>query len=392
MPQVMNDITNLCGGVESHCEKQKVTHTGLGGKENQEPPSLTGKGAFRPVKATKPREAQIWDMIYNVTHDLVRCWAMNRGDGAGEVTPWMHNSVAKFGNFGPRVQQALLHGPPDLPPPPPPPVGIWAVEMHFPSENWTDDGPNKEIKDLTSDTLLLGPCHEQMEQLRPNAEDIDECLTPEERQNSLLWISQVCTLHNLDDCVFQECVMLFDRYVAASQDRTLLDDDQCKYVAIFNIARKVAGAAAGNNYCPGSLAKRLGPEKFSQILAAELHILKVLDYQTVGHSALDFLESLVFSLERHGRQELRNAESPLKCVAKFLLQLALGNATLLYRYPYAILAAGAVYVALWCTQASPERFLVLMQDVVAAMTPTDLLDDEIGGELGIYGGAGEHWM
>jgi hypothetical protein len=24
-------------GVESHCEKQKVTHTGLGGKENQAP-------------------------------------------------------------------------------------------------------------------------------------------------------------------------------------------------------------------------------------------------------------------------------------------------------------------------------------------------------------------
>ena len=30
--------------------------------------------------------------------------------------------------------------------------------------------------------------------------------------------SEVCTLHNLDDCVFQECVMLLDRYVASSQD------------------------------------------------------------------------------------------------------------------------------------------------------------------------------
>ena len=55
-------------------------------------------------------------------------------------------------------------------------------------------------------------------------------------------------------------------------------------------------------------------------------------------------------------------------MATFLLQLSLGDANLLHRpglpppqvrlcvsafgrYPYAALAAGAVYVGLWCTQA-----------------------------------------
>ena len=63
----------------------------------------------------------------------------------------------------------------------------------------------------------------------------------------------------------------------------------------------------------------------------------------------------------------------LACMATFLLQLSLGDANLLHRpglpwesvraspcagrYPYAALAAGAVYVGLWCTQAWPSQLL-----------------------------------
>ena len=353
-------------------------------KENQAPPNCvtaSEKGKLHvPEKEKKTREEEVREMLGNAARELAECWAKNCE--GGETSPWMHNSLAKFGHFGPRVQAALFRGPPGLPPSPPP-VAYWAqpLGMNFMRQAWAIDVADAEIQELTADTLLLGACHQHMEELRPSTQEIEDCLTAEERQRSLLWLSQVCTLHNLDDCVFQECVMLLDRYVASSQDRSLLDDGESKCIAIFSIARKVAGAAGGgNNYHPGGFAKYLGPERFSQVLSAELGILKALDYQTVGHSALDFLESFVFSLERHAAPEIRNTVSPLKCVAKFVLQLALGDANLLHRYPYAILAAGAVYVALWCTQASPDRFLVLMQDALAAVTPPDLLNDEIGGQ------------
>ena len=51
-------------GVESHCEKQKVTHTGLGGKENQAPWRQREPGAVAELGGTVERGGS-WGYSYH---------------------------------------------------------------------------------------------------------------------------------------------------------------------------------------------------------------------------------------------------------------------------------------------------------------------------------------
>ncbi|CAK9099535.1 Cyclin-A2-1 [Durusdinium trenchii] len=306
MPQVMDDITNIAGGGAKKQSRQKLEFEG---KENQVPTApiqkdldSCGQGAAdqasapkqqqpakhevttrRVVETGEPKSEKVWELMRDASRDLVECWAKS---AKGTFHPWMQNSLAKLGRLagplGPRLQSGLQRGPPGMPPPPPP-VPDWAdLNILRPSATLhachDPDLTALELQELTHDNLMLGHCHQQMEQLRPDAEEVHECLTAEERQRSLLWLSQVCTLHALDDCVFHDSVMLLDRYVAHSQDRSLLEDELCRFMALFGIARKVQGAAGGgSNYAPGYLTRNLGPEKFARVLAAELEVLKVGD-------------------------------------------------------------------------------------------------------------------
>eukprot|EP00913_Durusdinium_trenchii_P025884 g24290.t1 len=362
MPQVMDDITNIAGGGAKKQSRQKLEFEG---KENQVPTApiqkdldSCGQGAADQASAPKQQQPakhevttrrvvetgepksekagsrRVWELMRDASRDLVECWAKS---AKGTFHPWMQNSLAKLGRLagplGPRLQSGLQRGPPGMPPPPPP------------VPDWAD-------LNILRPSATLHACHDpdltalELQELGPDAED-EGVFGRNERQRSLLWLSQVCTLHALDDCVFHDSVMLLDRY-----------DELCRFMALFGIARKVQGAAGGgSNYAPGYLTRNLGPEKFARVLAAELEVLKALDFQTAwaGHTALDFLESFVYSLERNGGPpDMRPSNSPLKCVATFLLQLALGDAHLLHRYPYAILSAGAVYDAAGGLKSTPR--------------------------------------
>merc|ERR1712039_707253 len=62
---------------------------------------------------------------------------------------------------------------------------------------------------------------------------------------------------------------------------------------------------------------------------------------------------------------LENADGqPAECVGRFLLQLSLLDVRLHHKYPHAVLAAAATYIALKCTGGRPERAVALFNEVV----------------------------
>jgi len=131
---------------------------------------------------------------------------------------------------------------------------------------------------------------------------------------------------------------------------------------------KVTGGADDTRN-PGKLRElltSLGHRQFSveQIFAAELEVLTALDFEVSAPNPLDFLETfaLPFTPPDHPK-----APSPVVCLAKFLLQLSLMDVHVQYRYPHAILAAGALYVALWCVQANQDKVADLLCDVTATV-------------------------
>jgi len=384
-----------------------------------------GTGASSPL-GMEVEESGSVRMVLNAAQDLWQVWVSQCTDASAPrgLSPWMQFVLWKFGRSGPPgLVNALMRPPPGIPKPPSTEVPIRPYMNFFFEElqegsfaTLIDDeflelygpaGTRVKVKELGEDGLVhvtfvdtdhsawirkeylkaeptsrsqlqellagglrLDGCHRHTERARPYSEDIYTCIGSGDRQQSVLWLAQVCSIHQLDDSVLFVCVMLLDRYCATSEDRMELGRAHRTVLAIFSIALKVLGVAAGGGNQHEHLrfiAEGLGENKFSKqdIIRAELEVLQALGFDVAAHSPLDFLESFLFSVER----PRLNGSSALVCMATFLLQLSLGDANLLHRYPYAALAAGAVYVGLWCTQASPERCQLLLQDAREALSP-----------------------
>jgi len=202
----------------------------------------------------------------------------------------------------------------------------------------------------------------------------------------LSWLMQVCILRNISDPVLYTTVLIFDRYCAVSRQPLPLDRLHLTVLAILSLAMKVTGGAddTRNPTKLRELLSSLGHQQFSveQIFAAELEVLTALDFEVSAPSSLDFLEALALPFMQTDHPK---APSPVVCLAKFLLQLSLMDVHVLYRYPHAILAAGALYVALWCVQATQDKVADLLCDVTATLgglehAPRHLASSLEGGE------------
>jgi len=221
------------------------------------------------------------------------------------------------------------------------------------------------LRELASSVMQAS--HEESERHMPSAERVLARLGSEERETILLWLVQVCSLRNIPDTVLYSAALLFDRYCAASEEPLPIGRLHLTVLAILSIAMKVTGGGddVRKPYKLRELLGGLGQQMFSveEIFKAEVEVLQALDFEVSAPSPLDFLDALALPFTQPSRPE---ASSPVVCLAKFLLQLSILDAPLQYRYPHAVLAAGAVYVALWCTQASPSRAVALLCDVAAA--------------------------
>lgn len=196
---------------------------------------------------------------------------------------------------------------------------------------------------------------------------------------------------NFHDSVLFASVLLLDRYCAGVQEPVQVDTLLLTVTAIVSVALKVSGADEFTK--PPKLTgvlTHLAQYQFQprQIYAAELDVLQALDFQVSVPTSQDFFETLMMPFLAPGPE---NA-SPVWCIAKFLLQLSLLDVPLQYRYSHEILAAGAIYMALWCTKASSSKVLALMSVVESCQHKeiTSLFDDVFDDNEGCCGGSSPH--
>lgn len=245
-------------------------------------------------------------------------------------------------------------------------------------EAWAPDAcADASLADLAGEVMRSS--HRESEKHRPAAEAVLEALGQEEREKVVLWLFQVCAHCHLDDAVLYAAVLLLDSYCAGAREPLGINRLHLIVISILSISMKVTGGEDEVTK-PRKLRELLaflGQQRFSvqMVFATELEVLRGVNYQVSTPTPLDFLNALVLPLASPpvpgcGHAGLAGAAeqstgSPVACLARFLLQLSMLDVQLHYRYPHAALAAGAAYVALWCTRARPERTAALLSDVRA---------------------------
>jgi hypothetical protein len=204
----------------------------------------------------------------------------------------------------------------------------------------------------------------QSERHLPDAESVLKNFPAGEREKTLAWLFQVCATVNFQDSVLHLAVRLLDRYCAALAAPIPVERLQLVTVAILSISLKMNGSIDANSKPPKlqDLLVHLTQRRFTiqEIFREEHDVLLALRFEVPLATAADLLDTFLLP---HGLPDQSEIPSPVRCLAQFLLQLSLLDAPLQYRYPHAVLAAGAVYVALWCTQRGSEQMLALLQDV-----------------------------
>jgi hypothetical protein len=306
------------------------------------------------------------DLIVSAAESLRELWARSAMESVacGGRGSRMHLALQKYGRMGPPPFFTALLSPPVGPIPAP----------TFPCFDQVDPEPflplDSDLLDLAADGSLLRSCHEQGERVRPGNQALLRRLGASDREQVVLWLAQVCILRGLNDYVLQSSVILFDRFCAASEEPLAMDRLHLVVIAILGIALKFIGISTGTVGHPPhfrSLVEHLGQGQFSKqdIVYAELDVLQALKFDLAAPAPLDFLDGLCVRFHQPNHSE--GITSPVVPLAAFLLQLSLGDVRVLHRFPYSVLAAGAVYVALWCTQATPQRTVALIDDVDAAL-------------------------
>jgi len=414
---VLEDVTNTVTGVPGKACEDLTNIPESTGKELEAgglgPPSpaassrlddFTGRRAHSACDGSLDGE-QLPGRITACAEDLCRLWvrcategvAALYGGGSGSFicASCMHVVLQRFSRMGPPgFACALLNPPPTMPPPlsradpsqqvgaapcgglgdaggahaSVRPVGTMAEALE---SRWQvfcadpDSCADAAMRDLVG--RVLQTSHEESQRHLPVLEQVFAGVGSQERDQILLWLLQVCDLRSLPDSVFYMAVVLFDRYCAALEERLPTGQLHLKVLAILSISMKVVGGADDTRkpWKLRELLACLGQQQHSveEIFREEVSILQALNFEVSAPSALEFLDALVLPFTQPDRPE---CSSPVVILAKFLLQLSLLDASLHYRYPHAVLAAGAVYVALWCTRAKPARVAALLGDAAIA--------------------------
>lgn len=229
-----------------------------------------------------------------------------------------------------------------------------------------------DIEQRVDGTLLdvlddvLRTCHLESVRCFPDATEVLNHFPAAERETTLMWLFQVCAALNFQDAILHTAVILLDRFCASLPRPLPTDRLQLVTVAVLGISVKMIGAADDVSKPPKlkDLLLHLGQHHFTiqEIYEAEHEVLRILGWAVSMPTAVDLLDSFLLP---HGLSD--EVLSPVRCLAKFLLQLSLVDASLHYRFSHAVLAAGAVYVALWCTQSGPDHVSALLHDVAACI-------------------------
>lgn len=331
---------------------------------------------------SKRMEPDVPESVVDCATDLRNLWEASVRSGRRSLGCLLQ----KFGGLGPPPLKEALCRPP-MGAPPPPHAEFWP-QRHREKPNECLSAPSKlpeeplptierslasrrsqhDAIELRSESAfeglvekILRSSHLQSEHRRPRAEAVLKQFPAIDRENILMWLFQVCAAVGFDDSVLYMTVQLLDRYCTEVSEPIAPSQLQLVTVATISISLKMNGAVDDNSRPPKlqDVLVHIGQHQHSikDIFTMELQVLRVLGFAVAMPTAADLLSTFLIPncLSAH--------YDPVRCVAEFLLQLSLLDAPLHYRYPHAVLAAGALYVALWCTQRGPEHVLALLEDV-----------------------------
>jgi len=326
------------------------------------------------------------ELVALCASDLRDLWDASVRSGGHRIMALLH----KYGSMGPpRLAAAFFSPPPGAPPPPY--AESWphrksATQGESCAGEAADPKPLPTV-DTTlatralvdtdiehrSDGAMRGLVHDVLrshhllsERRLANADAILKNFPAEERERTLMWLFQVCSSVNFQDSVLHMAVLLLDRYCSELSAPIPLERLQLVTIAMLSLSLKMNGAIDENSKPPKlqNLLVHLSMQRYTiqEIFEAEHEVLRFLGYGVSMPTAVELLDTFLMP---HGCPGESGLSSPVICIAQFLLQLSLLDAPLHYRYSHAVLAAGAVYVALWCAQRAPEHVLALLEDVAA---------------------------
>ncbi|CAK0911330.1 unnamed protein product, partial [Prorocentrum cordatum] len=167
------------------------------------------------------------------------------------------------------------------------------------------------------------------------------------------------------DSLLFDVVLLLDRYYACDplyhggSRESHGGESQRKLLAAVYVSLKTGSSMDTQVSLKQLVCHDLGKDQipFEDILDAELAILQKLRFRVGTPTAHDFLETLDTRLKHE------YASDACLNLADFLLQLSLSDASLHYKYSHSILAASALALALYATQAPSSAFVALVEDL-----------------------------
>lgn len=215
------------------------------------------------------------------------------------------------------------------------------------------------------DGFLRCSC-EQSRKHMPDVQTLQAKLREEDRLRNLQWLVQACCTMNFSDSVLFATVHTFDRFYAKCGHRVPQEDSPRILLGIICIALK--NNAGQDSLSNAPLHEQLAhlchkQMSFRDVVRTEFQVLSALEFETTVPLPLEFLDTLSVPLTSPAEDP---DCSPPRCLASFLLHLALFRLTLLYRYPHCILAAASIYVALCNFDAPVTTFQALLEDVAFA--------------------------
>jgi hypothetical protein len=384
----LGDVTNTRRDLPPRYRRCAVDEE-VHGLENEAPAKALDAPKFveEPCKVYSdpaPRAPSPWVAHHKIlsacASDLQELWMRS----ADEHSEGMQCALQKFSRVGhPRLATALM-----TPPRTPPPElgeewaqhgGQFASALHTELQRYAVAPTGAMDMELWVDASLqdsaLEALHAMAQQSARHAprsgEAVCAAIGEQEREQIVSWLLQVGLACGLLDEAVLAAVQMLDRYCAQLEGPVPPDSLHLVVTAILSLALKVAGPTEEFNKVRRhrELLADLGRGQFTveEVFATETKVLRALSYNISVPTSLDFAQAFLVPFSTPGQPEV---QSPVTCLAKFLLQLSLSDPALQYRYPHAILAAGAVYVALWCTKAQPARVAGLLGDLGAAMGRT----------------------
>lgn len=381
----------------------KVQSSQLAKAPHQDVDKDCHRGAFNdPCHDLSKAEDSVPDQVANCAAELLDLWEFSaRTDAESHRIGCM---LQKFGALGPQhlnFLRAAFYHPPQMSPPAH--VGVWPQpkRSHGAEQSGFDQAEGKRplcqddlptvkttlerLRSLSGDFVeyaadaalgdlvhkIMRSCHLQSERCIPDAKAVLKNLPAKEREQALQWLFQVAAGVNFQDSVLHLSVLLLDRYVATLSHPVPLEHLQLVIVAVLSIALKMNGAVDPNSRPPRlqDVLVHIVQNRFSihQIFSTEHDVLRALGFAVSQPTAADLLDTFLIPHKPAHQPASQQSpmSSPVQCMAQFLLQLSLLDAPLHYRYSQSVLAAGALYVALWCTQHGQKHVLALLDDVAA---------------------------